>query len=84
MAMKALVFIPPNTALNRQSWESSLISTTLGLVSTAGLWSCVCCTGQSEIEEHEELLYAKILVLETCQHHLKESGLGDRFLPVAF
>ena len=67
--MKALVFIPPNTPLNRQSQESSLISTALGLVSTAGVKPCVCCTGQPEIEEREELLYAKILVLETCQQH---------------
>lgn len=56
VAMKALVFIPPSTPLNRQSQESSLISTALELVSTAGVKPCVCCTGQPEIEECEELL----------------------------
>lgn len=64
-AVKVLIFIPPNRALNRQSQESSLISTVMGLVSTAGVKPCVCCTGQPETEEREELLYAKILVLET-------------------
>jgi len=55
MVVKALVFIPPNTPMNRQSQESSLISTAMGLVSTRGVKPCVCCTGQPEIEELEEL-----------------------------
>lgn len=40
-----------------------MISIALGVLGNAGLKPCVCCAGQPESEEYEELLYAKILVL---------------------